>query len=293
MKKPRLVVGWPWNSPFAFTQCMESLLALWHPPGWNVAFVRGAGHSSARRHIDICEKALKMEADLICILGSDQVYEHDMLCRLVKRFEEGYEIVAALVPTRGFLIFQGMMPFEPMAWRMKTMHELSPDGKPSKREFRTLADDEDMVHRVTRADGGMQRVDFIGSGVIMFHRDHLLSLEPPWFYETIQKETQVRIANMDCRMAMRLKLEADAQIWVDTTIKVKHLHIFEIDDSFPDRFADWANQDATPDPAITQYRNPIELGNFMQTNGKPMGAQRDPAEWQSAVTTLQEERTTV
>lgn len=288
MQRSRLVVGWPWNSPFSFTQCMESMLQLRHPEGWDTTFVRGTGHSSARRHIDICEKALRLGADLICIVGSDQVYQPDMLCRLVARFQEGYEVVAAMVPTRGFLPFQGMQPFEPMAWRMKTLTELSPDGKPSKREFRTLADDADMVHRIKPTDGGMQRVDFVGSGVVLFHRDHLLALTPPWFYETIQIETQARIANMDCRWIMRLKTEADAQVWIDTTLKVTHLHIFEIDESFPGRFADWANQDATPDPAITQYRNPAELGNFMQTNGKPMGGQKSYQEWQQHVTTLGE-----
>jgi hypothetical protein len=40
-------------------------------------------------------------------------------------------------------------------------------------------------------------------------------------------------------MVWRLRSEAGAEVWVDTTIKVTHLHTFEIDDTFTDRFADW------------------------------------------------------
>jgi hypothetical protein len=39
--------------------------------------------------------------------------------------------------------------------------------------------------------------------------------------------------------------------YVDTTIKVNHTHVFEIDETFPDRFADWA--DGWGDPNICNY----------------------------------------
>lgn len=269
VKKPRLVFGTPWNSPFYFTQTHESLMQLVHPEGWDVEYVIGRGHSSARRHIDICEKALRKGADYILILGSDQLYEPDLLCRLTKRVCEGYEVVTALVPTRGFLPWQNMMPFQPLAWRLKTLDELGPDLRYQKRRFRSLVDDADMVHVIKPEDGEMQRVHFQGSGCLLFHRDHLLSLRPPWFYETIQVMTQARIANMDCRFVARLATEAHATVWCDTTIKIKHLHIFSIDDSFAERFADWAIGAGNPDPTITAWRDPFRDNlAFVQTNGQ-------------------------
>lgn len=253
-----------------FADCVDSLLALQRPEGWDVEFVRGRGWCSARRHIDICEKALRAKATYILILGADQVYDPDLLCRLTARLEEGYEAVCALVPTRGFLPWQDMMPFQPLAWRLKTLEELSPDGKPNRRPFRGLADDADMVHVIKREDGDMQRVHFIGSGVLMFHRDHLLALKPPWFYETVAQETQTRIANMDCRFVHRLCNEAHATLWIDTTIKVRHLHIFQIDDTFAERFSDWAQGRGNPDKVICAPVNPFTDGlTYMQTNGKP------------------------
>ena len=38
----------------------------------------------------------------------------------------------------------------------------------------------------------------------------------------------------------RLHAEAGAQVWVDTTIRVRHIHPFLIDESFQERFADYA-----------------------------------------------------
>lgn len=269
---PTLVYGVPWQSPFFLTQAMDSLLALERPAGWEVAFVRGTGWCSARRHIDICEKALAKQADYICILGADQLYDPDLLCRLTQRLEEGYEIVCAMVNTRGYLPFQDMKPFETMAWRWKTPEELGEHPLTYRpRQFRSLDRDGDMIHRIRREDGPIQRVNFIGSGVVCFHRDHLLALKPPWFYETVQRETQARIANMDIRTLWRFQVEAHARVWVDTTIRVRHLHLFAIDDSFSERFADWALGQGNPDPAICAWRDPFrDEVAFVQTNGMPM-----------------------
>jgi len=236
----KLAVIYPWSSPFIWTQFVDSALNLEHPKDCEVRFFRGRGWSSARRHIDGCEQALLWNADLITIIGSDQTYPSNMLCRLIDRWNSGCEVVAALVPVRGYLHWQDMKPFQPMAWRLKTNSET---GTTEYRNYRCMELDADMIHVVTRADGELVKAHFVGSGVIMFHRDHLKALKKPWFKETIIEESQIRIANMDCTFAWRLQLEAFAQLWIDTTIEVKHLHTFEIDDTFSERFADWAKPD--------------------------------------------------
>ena len=230
----KLAVGTPWSSPFMFTDYVDATLAMKHPENYEVKFFRGQGWCPARRHINICEKALDWGADLICIIGADQVHPEDMLEKLIRRWEEGYEIISALVPCRGYVSWQPMLPFQPMAWSFKS----SSNWKI--REYRGMKEDEDMIHVINPHDGDMQKVNFIGSGVLMFHKDHLLALEKPWFRETIDMETQERMANMDCTFVWRLQSEAHATVWVDTTIKVKHAHVFHIDDSFSNRFMDWA-----------------------------------------------------
>jgi len=232
----KFAVGYPWSSPFTFTKFAEHLPNLQKPDGVDVRFFRGNGWCPARRHAHICEQALDWGAELICIIGADQVHPEDMLPRLYKRFEEGYDIVSALVPCRGYVHWQPMKPFQPMAWRFKTNNEM---GSTKIRQYNGMKTDGDMVHVIKREDGEMVRCDFIGSGVLMFHKDYLLALEKPWFYESVNHESQEREANMDCKFVWRLQHEGLGKVWVDTTIMVKHLNVFEIDDTYQNRFDDW------------------------------------------------------
>ena len=256
----KLAIVYPWQSPFVFTQFVDSIANLQKPEGCEVRFFRGKGWGPARRHVSGCEQALAWDAELICIIGADQTYSEDMLVRLKSRWDEGYEVVSALVPCRGFVGWQKMNPFQPMAWRFK-------HNQPGEyQKYNGMADSSDMMELVTRDAGGMQKINFIGSGVLMFHRDHLLSLKKPWFFETIYTEDQQRVASMDCKFVWRLQDEAYAKVWVDTTIEVKHLHIFEIDDSFSDRFSDWSNP-GIGDPDVCNHDPRTESAK--ETRGKP------------------------
>ena len=155
-----------------FTDYVDSMLGLQHPEGHEVKFIRGIGWCPAARHNNACNKALKWGADLILILGGDQLYPQDLLPRLIKRFEEGYEVVAAMVPCRGYVSWQPMKPFQPMAWRFKRNGTNDFKQKP----YRGMHIDPELVDVIKRQDGEMQEINFIGSGVLMFHRDHLLAL---------------------------------------------------------------------------------------------------------------------
>ncbi len=247
---PKLAVGFPWGSPFMYTDWVDQALEMSSPPGWDVKWFRGLGWCPARRHADLCEKALKWGADYICIIGADQRHPVDMFPRLVERIQQGYEVVSALVPCRGYVSWQPMRPFQPMAWRFK----YNEPGDFTLQTYEGMAKDSHKVHVIDPKDGEMQRVNFIGSGVLMFHRDHLLSLKRPWFKETIDPESFQRLANQDCVFVWRLQQEAHAKVWVDTTIQVQHLHIFRIDETYQHRFEDWTLGDG--DPAICRYGVP-------------------------------------
>ena len=241
----KLAVGPAWASPFVWTRFTETALNIKHPEGVEVKWIFGKGWCPARRHTDLCEQALEWGADLICFAGADQVYAPDLLQRLVARHREGYEVVAALVPARGYFAWnEGMKPFQPMAWRFKAVQPV--DGKVPARPYRGQALDGDMIEVIDPTKEDMQRVDFIGSGVLMFHRDHLLSLKRPWFQEQVDPVTYQRHASMDCMFVWRLAQEASARVWVDCTITVKHLHPFEIDDTFQTRFLDYMIPGAGP-----------------------------------------------
>jgi hypothetical protein len=251
----KLAVGWPWSSAFSLTAWADAMLDLQRPSEARdslgrmqpveTRFFRGRGWCPARRHAHICEQALDWGADLILVVGADQVHPPDMLQRLIARWNQGFEVVTALVPARGYVGWQEMKPFQPMAWRIK------PGASLDMGSLNALGAVPNEVEVIDPAAGEMQRVDFIGSGVLMFHRDHLLALKQPWFTETFDEEFR-RTACMDTKFVWRLQAEAGAEVWVDTTIKVKHLHVFEIDETYSGRFADWA-EPGTGDPAICNF----------------------------------------
>lgn len=179
-------------------------------------------------------------ADWILILGADQVYEPDLLERLMGRVDEGYEVIAAFVPARCFLGWQNMRPFQPMAWRFKNMQQLGTNGVS---RYRGMKLDKSLIEVVdVDPETPIQRVNFIGSGVLLFHRQDLLALKEPWFYETFNPITLDRLASMDTTFVWRLQTEALVDVWLDTDIRVGHIHPFTIDESFQYRFSDWSEK---------------------------------------------------
>jgi len=118
-----------------------------------------------------------------------------------------------------------------MAWRFKPNTKF--------RTYRGQDLDADMLEVLDPAKGDLQRVDFIGSGVLMFPVDCLLALKKPWFSERFSITTMKRMASMDTGFVWELKVVGGADVWVDMTIKVKHLNTFPIDETFQDRFPDW------------------------------------------------------
>jgi hypothetical protein len=235
-----------------FSLNVANMIAEFQRPDWRARFFMGEGCDPAGRHCDMVLQALDWEADLICIVGADQVHPLDMLGRLVDRyFETGGGVISALVPFRGYVSWQQMRPFQPMGWRI-----VNSNG--GVREFRGMDEDPDMFVPIDPADGDLQRIDVIGSGVLMFDAQTIEALAKPWFYYTTDLD-QRRVADMDSKFVWRLRSEVQAQVWVDTTIQVKHLHTFEIDDTFSERFADWQEPGAGRDESF-KYRMPVTAG---------------------------------
>lgn len=171
-----------------------------------VRWIQGKGWCQARAHNDFLEKAQVWGADLICMLGADQVYEPDILERLLARYDEGYHVITALVPLREG--FGENHTGERLAWR-------DVDDKPQK---------------IDPDAGDVQTIDFIGSGVVLFPTELLEKMSKPWMYYDIERETYQRRPSGDTRMFWHMQTEGGAKTWVDTTIKVKHCHVMEVEE---------------------------------------------------------------
>ena len=243
----------PWASPFIWSKFAKNAVDLLtnftqkyyrcDQGDWETAFFMGRGVCPASRHNDMVQQALDWGADLICIVGADQIHPVDMLGRLVDRYyETNGGVISALVPFRGYVSWQQMRPFQPMGWRFK--------GEGGLIEVKGLSETPQFWHAIDPAEGDLQRVDVIGSGVLLFDRETIEALRKPWWYMKVDPETQQRVADTDTWMVWRLRSEVGAQVWVDTTIKVRHLHTFEIDDTFQHRFNDWMEEGATDDETV-------------------------------------------
>jgi hypothetical protein len=195
-----------------------------------VKWFRGVGWCQARRRTHAAEQAIEWGADVIVCLDIDQVYEPDILKRLLARHDEGCQMVAAMVPMRGYVRTSKTAPFQRLAWKIE-------DG-----EFIPI----------DAADGDLQKCGFPTSAAILFSAADLIRLRKPWYFFTYKPENWKQIYGEDASFALRMLSELGVQAWVDTTIKVKHIHPFQIDETFPDRFADWATE-GSGESAICNY----------------------------------------
>lgn len=241
----KLAVVVPWTSEFIWKRCALSLLKLKHPDACEVEFFfsEGDGWCSARRHNSCLEQGKMWGADLICILGADQTYPPDMLRKLVGHYRTDHEVVAANVPIRGHVANQGTKPFQPICWRYKADENGNTVHSNNHKD----------IEFVGPAQGDLVEIHGCGSGVLMFPTEVLNHIPPPWFYEEPVGPTFERKACADWPFVGRLRRNAKCKVWCDTTIQVKHIHPFEIDETFSERFKDW---EVTGDPSCCEVPDP-------------------------------------
>lgn len=226
----KLAVCYPGDMPTVFASAFHSIINIEKPEGCDVRWFRGKGWCQARRRIHALEQALEWGPEVICTLDVDQVYEPDVLIRLLGRIREGYRMVGAMVPMRGYVRTSGMKPFQRLAWKLVNRKFAPVDVK----------------------DGEMQKAEFPTSACLMFLTEDMMKLQKPWYFFTYDKESWKQVHGEDATFAARFKIEAKVEAWVDTTIKVNHCHVFDIDETYSERFADWA-EPGKGDPMICGY----------------------------------------
>ncbi len=223
----KLAVCYPGDMASVFMAPFQSMLNIAHPEGCVVKWFRGVGWCQARRRTHGCEQALEWGADLIAQLDVDQIYEPDVLCRLVARFDEGFRVIAAMVPGRCYVKASKMPPFARLAWRSTCE---GTDWEP-----------------VDPAAGDVQECDFPTSACTLFAADDLRQVKMPWFFNKYDTKTMKLVQGEDAVLFLRMKKDLGVKAYVDATIKVKHAHVFGIDETFSDRFADWAEGGGEPE----------------------------------------------
>jgi len=212
----KLAVCYPGDMPMLYISAAESALNIQHPKGFEVRWIRGLGWCQARRRTDAAEKAIAWGADLIAWLDMDQVYESDVLIRLVDRVLGGYRCVSALVPSRGKSPALDR-PFQGTGWRLV-------DG-----EFTPVVPE----------DGEIVLAEFPSHACCIFYAEDLQNLQQPWYAYKYDAKNWQEIEGEDSRFFLRMNRELRVETWIDTTIEVSHCHVFKIDKTYSERFSDW------------------------------------------------------
>jgi hypothetical protein len=206
----------PWMSPFLWAKPVPAFLNLRYPPEVDYRWFMPSGWCSARRKTAGVEQALEWGADYIWFVDADQLVEPDTLERLWGHVKVGRCPVGALQPARGYFPqFKGSKPFQPLCWDAA--------GEP----FTPTV--------VGRVIYGPLNCFLIQAAIFQ-------TLRRPWFSERFNVTTMARLSSLDQHFTKKL-WDAGTPLWIDPTIRPRHMDAVPLDWSFQDRFDDLMETD--------------------------------------------------
>ena len=223
----KIAVCTAWGSPFTWTTPAYNMANWKRPDGIDVRFFPGYGRDPAARHSWGVNSAIKWGATHIMFFGADQVCDGDILVKFVKHLEDGWSMVTGITPARGFIDIRGdgnAVPFPMVAWKWK-------EGAERRMSVKSL-------EPIEKSDGPYQECAIVGSGAIIFPVELIQALKKPWFREMDADDDGFRQAAMDTTWCYRMVTEAGGRMLCDLTVRIRHLDIFPIDETFSERFAD-------------------------------------------------------
>ena len=218
----------PWDSPFMFTAAAFNMMNWERPEGCELNFIMGAGWCPAARHNDSIEKAQEWGADLIMFNGGDHLCPKDIVIRMKKHIDNNWDMVHAMPPSRGVCGADGT-PFKALSY--KVVGSLPKENyitncRPQSIKCLTYGDEPQQSH-------------ICGTGNILMKAEILKGMEKPYFEEFIKKDGKYgRQPVQDSTFVSRCTIESGARMICDPTIRINHLDVFGIDDTYSERFKD-------------------------------------------------------
>lgn len=230
-EETKIAVCVAWDSPFIWTAPSFNMMNWERPDGCQVRFFMGSGWCPAARHNDLVAKAQEWGADLILFNGGDHLCPKDIIPRMLARIDEGWDIVQAMIPSRG-VCWDGV-PFHAISYKVVgPMQQVDPLLHASRDSIQVLSYEDEP-----------QETHISGTGDIMMKAEIFDGLQKPYFEENIKKDGLYgRYAMMDSQFVYRCTVEGGARMFCDTTIKLVHLDVFGIDETYQERFRDKTQQ---------------------------------------------------
>jgi hypothetical protein len=172
-------------------------------------------------------------ADYILILGADQMFEEDTLIRMAAHLGE-WDMVSGLVPSRGRIAMQ-KKPFGAYGYRMKMDADAIVEAGG------------DEVWDLIGTEEGSGQIHSIGTGILLLPAHVFKTLGIPWFIEYINPGKRYgRRPIMDTQFVKKCTIALGLKLYLDVTIKSKHLDVFQIDETYGDRFSDVTRENWVP-----------------------------------------------
>ena len=198
------------------TRWVDAALKLRPPSGYSIEWVRGLGWCDARRIHYIIEKVLEADADYVAFIDGDVVVPPEWLETMAKHMESGCRVVASVVPMRG-RAHEQYAPFGPMAWNVVGSK---------------------LVPIILNAK--LQEVDYISLGAVMMEANIFRECDALWTWHEFDERNGYRPRGSTAdSILMRNIRKRGIRVYADPSLTVKHLHTFEIDHTFGDRFPEW------------------------------------------------------
>jgi len=240
LKKIGIVI--PWDSPFMFMPNAFNMLNWERPEGYELNFFSGRGWCPAAKHNDGVEQAQEWGADFIMFNGGDHLCPKDIVPKMLKRIDEGWDMVLGVVPSRGVC---GWLGFPFMGFAYKVLKEFDPEDY--------LNVPNDAIEIVVDVDPP-QEIHIAGTGNILMKAEILDKLKKPYFKEYFDKDTYKRYPIQDSQFVYRCTKKANAKLLFDPDIEIAHLDVFGIDRTYRERFKDKTNKtNWTPFKDIEKY----------------------------------------
>lgn len=231
----RLGICIPWDSPFVWTYSWLSIMNLTIPKGVEHKYFLGNGWCPAQRHNRAVYQAINWGADYILIVGSDQLYEENMIIRLAVNVPE-WDMVSGLVPGRGTIGPKTEGPFQSLGYQLK-----NPDA-----DWDDIRLDLDEDHwNIIDETMEPQEIHSTGTGFLLMKTSVLTPMPTPFFIEYLiaKEQSYARHCIMDTIFTLKCTKQFGARMLLDTTCQVAHLDVFPIDTTYPERFKDKAEDE--------------------------------------------------
>lgn len=194
----KLGIGIPNSLLQVYSAFFESFVTM-HKPDFELIAMHNGPINDLRNRI--VEQALATGCSHLLMLDVDQSYPIDTVTKLLSRN----------LPVVHGLVYRRYPPFDNLLYQ----------GEVGKYVTKTDYTDEDLVE-----------VDATGTGCVLYDCRVFYKVKPPWYEFTLNPDKEKGgMVGEDIGMCVKLK-KAGYKIMVDTSIKITHLALFGIDESF-------------------------------------------------------------